>query len=95
MLSAMKNSDFRKVRPCQKSCNKPLHCHTTDRGAPCALYPAIKRSMFRVLSVVRCSLLNCDQTRAKLGAHQPYQSRICCSNCANSLLVTSCPSTTA
>jgi hypothetical protein len=64
MLSAMENSDFRKVRQCQKSCNKPLHRHTTDRGAPCALYPAIKRSMSRTSPVLRSSSTSCDQAKS-------------------------------
>jgi hypothetical protein len=63
MLNAMENSDFRKVRPCQKSCNKPLHCHTTDRSAPWALYPAIKRSMSRASPVLRNSSTNCDREK--------------------------------
>jgi hypothetical protein len=31
----------------QEKCDKALYYLTTDRGAPCALYPAIKRSVVR------------------------------------------------
>jgi hypothetical protein len=65
MLSAMENSDFRKVRPCQKSCNKPLHLHTTDRGAPCALYPAIKRSVVCASPVLRYPSPNRHRTKTR------------------------------
>jgi hypothetical protein len=48
---------------CQKDCDKPLYCHTTDRGAPCVFYPAIKRSVVCALSFVRCSSTNCDEAK--------------------------------
>jgi hypothetical protein len=63
MLSAMENSDFRKVRPCQKSCSKPLHRHTTDRGAPWALYPAVKRSVVCASPVLRYPSPNRHRTK--------------------------------
>ena len=45
LLSAKENLDSCNVRRCLKSCDKSLHCHTTDRGAPCAFYPAGSRSL--------------------------------------------------
>jgi hypothetical protein len=64
-LSAMENSDFRKVRPCPESCDKPLQCHTTDRGAPCALYPAIKRSVVCASPVLRYPSPNRHRTKTR------------------------------
>jgi hypothetical protein len=52
-LSTKENPNSCKVRPCQKSCDKSLHCHTIDRGAPWALYPAIKRSIVCASPVLR------------------------------------------
>ena len=65
MLSAKENPNSCKVRPCQKSCDKSLHCHTIDRGAPWALYPAIKRSMSRASPVPRDSSTSCDQAKSE------------------------------
>jgi hypothetical protein len=65
MLSALENSDSRKVRPCQKSCNKPLHRHTTDGGAPCALYPATKRSVVCASPVLRYRSPNRHRTKTR------------------------------
>jgi hypothetical protein len=75
MLSAMENSDFRKVLPGQKSCNKPLHRHTTDRGAPCALYPAVKRSMSRASPVLRNSSTSCDQAKSESASQEQIACR--------------------
>ncbi len=60
LLSAKENPDSCNVRLSQKSCDKLLHCHTTDRGAPCAFYPAIKRSMVCASPVPRNSSTSCD-----------------------------------
>jgi hypothetical protein len=87
MLSALENSDSRKVRPCQKSCNKPLHRHTTDRGAPCALYPAIKRSTSPASSAVRHSSTNCDEKRPR----KAWQEQISCSRHADSSVTARIP----
>ncbi len=83
MLSAMENSDFRKVRPCQKSCNKPLHCHTTDRRAPCALYPAIKRSVVCASPVLRYPSPNRDRRKDKPTAPTVNSEQIRCGRCAD------------
>jgi hypothetical protein len=64
LSSAKENMVSRKVRPCQKSCDKSLRCHTIDRGAPCALYPAIKRSTSRASTLTRHSSTNCYETKA-------------------------------
>ena len=63
-LSAKENPDSCNVRLSQKNCDKLLHCHTTDRGAPCAFYPAIKRSMSRASPVLRRSSTNCDEAKS-------------------------------
>jgi hypothetical protein len=63
MLSAKENPDPCKVRPCQKSCDKSLHCHAIDRSAPWALYPAIKRSMSRASPFPRRPSPNCDRAK--------------------------------
>ena len=45
LLTARENLRCCNVRSCQKKCDKALYYLTTDRGAPCAFYPAIKRSV--------------------------------------------------
>ena len=62
-LSAKENPDTCNVRRCQKSCDKSLHCLTTDRGAPCAFYLAIKRSMSRPSPVLRNSSKSCEEEK--------------------------------
>ena len=64
LLSAKENPDSCNVRRCRKNCDKSLHCHTTDRGAPCAFYPAIRRSASPASSVVRHSSTNCVSIRS-------------------------------
>jgi hypothetical protein len=83
MLSAMENLVFRKVRLCQKSCNKPLHRHTTDRGAPCALYPALKRLVVCASPVLRYPSPNCDRRKDKPTAPAVNFEQIRCGRCAD------------
>jgi hypothetical protein len=68
MLSAKENPNSCKVRLCQKSCEKSLHCHMIDRGAPWSLSPAIKRSVVCASPVVRYPSPNCDQAKARRSA---------------------------
>ena len=58
-LSAKENSDSCKVRPRQESCDKPLECLTTDRGGPCAFYPAVQSS---VQSPPRATIFHSSET---------------------------------
>jgi len=69
LLTAGENHRCCNVRSCPKKCDKPLYYLTTDRGAPCAFYPALKRSTCCASSVVRCSSTNCD--KAKIGKSIP------------------------
>jgi hypothetical protein len=87
MLSAMENSDFRKVRPCQKSCSKPLHRHTTDRGAPCALYPALKRSVVCASPVLRYPSPNRHRTKTRTSGTQLISRVFVDRRCSSCLLV--------
>ena len=64
LLTARENLRCCNVRRCQENCDKLLHWLTTDRGAPFALYPAIKRSMSRASPVLRNSSTSCDQTKS-------------------------------
>jgi len=65
LLSAKENPDSCNVRRCQKSCYKSLRCHTTDRGAPCAFYPALKRSVVCASPVLCYPSPNCDRRKVK------------------------------
>lgn len=76
MLSAKENPNSCKVRPCQKSCDKSLHSHTIDRGAPWALYPAIKRSVVCAWPVLRYSSPNRDRTKTRTSRTRPGSARI-------------------
>jgi hypothetical protein len=49
-------------------CAKLLESFPTDRGATLGLYPAIKRSVVRALSVLRYPSPNCDQAKARRSA---------------------------
>ena len=64
LLTARENLRCCNVRSCQKKCDKALYYLTTDRGAPCAFYPAIKRSMSRASPVLRNSSTSCDQAKS-------------------------------
>ena len=95
MLSAKENPNSCKVRPCQKSCDKSLPCHTIDRSAPWSFYPAIKRSMSRASPALRNSLTSCDQAKSQARPLSRVYERVCCSHYAKFLIVASSPSTTA
>jgi hypothetical protein len=82
MLSAKENPNSCKVRPCQKSCDKSLHCHTIDRGAPWALYPAIKRSVVCASPVLRYPSPNCDRRKDKPTVPAVNSEQIRCGQCA-------------
>jgi hypothetical protein len=56
LLTARENLRCCNVRSYQKECDKALCYLTTDRGAPCALYPAIKRSVVCTSTVLRYPL---------------------------------------
>src|SRR5260221_7055695 len=58
------------------SCNKPLHRHTTDRGAPCALYPAIKRSVVYASPVLRYPSPNRHRTKIRTSRTRAGSARI-------------------
>jgi hypothetical protein len=63
LLTARENLRCCNVRSCQKKCDKALYYLTTDRGAPCALYPAITWSTSCAPSIVRHSPTDCDQVK--------------------------------
>src|SRR5579863_3073716 len=63
LLTARENLRCCNVRSCQKKCDKALYYLTTDRGAPCAFYPAIKRSVVCAPRVSPEPPLKYDQTK--------------------------------
>jgi hypothetical protein len=73
MLSAKENPYSCKARPCQKSCDNSLHCHTIDRDAPWSLYPAIKRSVVCASPVLALSFakLRSGKSQAKRPGSRP------------------------
>ena len=64
LLTARENLRCRNVRSNQKKCDKALYYLKTDRGAPCALYPALVRSAVCAASILRCPSLKHDLTKA-------------------------------
>jgi hypothetical protein len=63
LLTARENLRCCNVRRCQENCDKLLHWLTTDRGAPWALYPAIKRSVVCASPVLRYPSPNRHRTK--------------------------------
>src|SRR5205085_12367278 len=75
LLTSRENLRCCNVRSYQKKCDKALYYLTTDRGAPCAFYPAIKRSVVCIAPVLRCSSANCDE--AKIGKSRFRAALVC------------------
>src|SRR5271166_2246756 len=65
LLTARENLRSCNVRSYQKKCDKALYYLTTDRGAPCALYPAIKRSVVCASPVLRYPSPNRRRTKTR------------------------------
>jgi hypothetical protein len=86
LLTGGENHRCCNVRSCPKKCDKALYYLTTDRGAPCAFYPALKRSMSRASPVVRRSSINCDQAKIGKSITKADSSSISCIRYAGSLV---------
>jgi len=73
LLSAKENPDSCNVRRCQKNCDKLLHCQTIDRGAPWALYPAIKRlpKLRPAVPAPSFAMVRSGKSRAKRSGSRP------------------------
>jgi hypothetical protein len=73
LLSAKENPDSCNVRRCQKNCDRLLHCQTIDRGAPWALYPAIKRlpKLRPAVPAPSFAMVRSGKSRAKRSGSRP------------------------
>src|SRR5271155_2838479 len=90
LLTGGENHRCCNVRSCLKKCDKALYYLTTDRGAPCAFYPAIKRSKSRASLVLRNSSTNCDEPKIVKSIPRADCVPVSCSRYAGSLLM-ACP----
>jgi hypothetical protein len=76
LLTARENLRCCNVRSCQKKCDKALYYLTTDRGAPCALYPAIVRSAVGASPILRYASLNCEVPKPGEAPRQQFACRL-------------------
>ena len=76
LLTARENLRCCNVHSCQKKCEKALYYLTTDRDAPCALYPAVKRSVVCASPVLRYRSPNRDRTKTRTSSTRAGYARI-------------------